>query len=341
MNYLKKHVKHIVIFLILICFTFYFVFRGQSIKEIFIIISKCNIYFLLIAFIIMFMFYAIQAYNVKSLLKVLGQKVSYLKMLKFTLIEFFFSAITPASTGGQPIEIFYMAKDKIPVSKSTLSLLIQICSYQLGVLLFSIFGAIYKPAFLNGVVKYFYIYGVIINLLVIVTMYVCIFSKKIATKAVNLLIKFGNRFHIKAITNKKDDIFKSLEKYEEGSKFIKKHKFEFVKSIIRGLFQITCHYIVTYFIYRALGFNEIGFIEITAAQAIFYAASGCVPLPGSIGANEMLFLLIHKFTFGPDHVRPAMLLNLGVTFYIFVVISFVIVLINTIKLSNKKEKKHG
>ena len=235
MNFLKTHIKKIIIFIILICFTFYFVFRGQSIKEIFLIISECDLFYIALALLIMFMFFAIQAYNVKHLLKVLDQKISYFKMLKFVLIEFFFSAITPASTGGQPVEIFYMAKEGIPVSKSTLVLLIQVCSYQLGVLLFSLFGVLYKPEILHAYVKYFYIYGVVVNLFLIALMYICIFSKKIANKMVSLLLKFGNKFHIKAITNKEKDIYKSLEKYEEGSKHTNSYQPVIIKQFFNFL----------------------------------------------------------------------------------------------------------
>jgi uncharacterized protein (TIRG00374 family) len=252
-------------------------------------------------------------------------------MLKFGFIEFFFSAITPASTGGQPVEIYYMSKEKIPVSKSTLVLLIQICSYQFAVLFYTILGAIIMPSVLTGIVKYFFIYGVIINIIVIFSMGLCIFSSRTAAKIVKFFMKVAAFFHLKKIVNKKDSIISGLEKYQEGSKYIKTHKIEFFKSMGRALIQLCCHFIITYFVYRALGLSKFNIIEISSMQAIFYAASGCVPLPGSIGISELIYLNIYEPIFGLEFLRPAMLLNLGTSFYIFVIISVFFVLYASIK----------
>ena len=72
----------------------------------------------------MFIFVACEAMNTFSIMKALKQKVSYLKCLGFAFVGFYFSSITPSSSGGQPAQMFYMSKAKINLSYSSLNLLI-------------------------------------------------------------------------------------------------------------------------------------------------------------------------------------------------------------------------
>ena len=340
MNTFKTTLKNIIVFVILLVITIYVVYNKEDIHDILSIISDTNPIFLLIGFLFMFTFFCIQAVNVKSLFASLGIYVPYFKMLKFTLIEFFFSAITPASTGGQPVEIYYMSKEGIPVSKSTLVLLIQICSYQFAVLFYTVVGACIMPEVITGIVKYFFIYGVIMNIIVIFAMIICIFSTKTAERIVRFFIKIAKFFHIKKIINKEENIIKGLDKYHEGSDYIKTHKIEFVKSMLRALLQLGCHFVITYFVYRALGLHKYGLISIASMQAIFYASSGCVPLPGAVGISELMYLTIYESVFGTDLLRPAMLLNLGISFYLFVIITLFVVAFNVIKLNMRKGKEN-
>ena len=63
--------------------------------------------------------------GIRISLKALNEKSTFLENLKYALIGFFFSSITPAASGGQPMQIYYMHKEKISVASSTLALLIR------------------------------------------------------------------------------------------------------------------------------------------------------------------------------------------------------------------------
>lgn len=69
-------------------------------------------------------------------MKALKQKVSYLKCLGFAFVGFYFSSITPSSSGGQPAQMFYMSKAKINLSYSSLNLLIITVVYQIVMMLY-------------------------------------------------------------------------------------------------------------------------------------------------------------------------------------------------------------
>ena len=72
----------------------------------------------------MVLYFLCETINVTRTLKILGEKSIFLKNFKYTLIGFFFSSITPAASGGQPMEIYYMSRDGLNVANSTLALLL-------------------------------------------------------------------------------------------------------------------------------------------------------------------------------------------------------------------------
>jgi uncharacterized membrane protein YbhN (UPF0104 family) len=62
-----------------------------------------------------------------------------------------------------------------------------------------------------------------------------------------------------------------------------------------------------------------------------------LPLPGAIGASESVFLSLYGAVFGEGLLSTAMLLNRGINFYWFVLISMIVVFINI--LIKKKPTK--
>ena len=111
----------------------------------------------------MLVYYLIESYNVRSILKTFGEKISLLNALKFTWIGFFFSAITPAASGGQPVEIYYMTKEKISGSKATMALLMQLCGFQISTISLGIICSIINPEILQGGLIWLFLLGVLIN----------------------------------------------------------------------------------------------------------------------------------------------------------------------------------
>ena len=68
-------------------------------------------------------------------------------------------------------------------------------------------------------------------------------------------------------------------------------------------------------------------------QSVLYTTVSSLPLPGAIGISETVFLSIFKPAFG-DALNGAMLLSRGITFYLYVIISLLVVIINAVKMKN-------
>lgn len=80
--------------------------------------------------------------------------------------------------------------------------------------------------------------------------------------------------------------------------------------------QLGCSYAVPYVVYRAFGLSGFSLWEIMALQALCSIAVGYLPLPGSAGAAENVFLRSFLLVFGQGLVAPAMILTRTLSCYL-------------------------
>ena len=332
-----KMIRNLVFFVLLIIFTFWFIFKDQDLNELFNVIKQSNKIYILISILLMFFVYLMESINVRSILISLKEKkFSIIKALKYTAIGAFFSAITPAATGGQPIEIYYMSKDDIKSYNGTMAMLIQLCGFQISTISLSIICAIINPSLLKDGIIWFYLLGLLINGSALIVMLLGIFSKKTTNKLINLLLKIMKLIKTKNYELKKKKLEEGLEQYSKSAEFIKNNKLEFLKAIFRVYIQIIIYHSIPYFIYKSFGLNELNYLEFFTMQAVLYTTVSGIPLPGAIGVSESLFLKLYGNAFGETLLSGAMLLYRFVSLYLYVIIFLVVVIINATKSKNKE-----
>ena len=122
---IKKMIRNTSLFVILIILTYYFIFRKMDRKGLWIALKNTNVWFILIAVILAFGNIFFEAFIHYRNLKLLKEKTSFKACVKYAIVGFFFSAVTPAATGGQPVQVYYMHKDNISYMSATISVLIQ------------------------------------------------------------------------------------------------------------------------------------------------------------------------------------------------------------------------
>jgi len=333
----RKLIRNLLIFIGLIIITFGLIFKDQDMNKLYSIIMSVDKRFLLLGIALMMITYLIESYNVRAILIALGdKKISMLNAIKYTMIGFFFSAITPAATGGQPVEVYYMTKDRIQGGNATMALLLQLCGFQISTISLGIICAIINPQILADGLIWFFLLGITINGFALFMMLVCIFSERLTEKLVNIFMKILLFFKVKNVRPKIKTLREGLGKYKESSVFIKSHKGEFIKAILRVFIQILIYYTIPYCVYKAFGLSDYTLLQVLPMQAVLYTIVSGLPLPGAIGVSETAFLKIFGTVFGIELLSSAVLLSRGVTFYLFVVVSLIIVVINAIKKKNIK-----
>ena len=334
----KKIFINLLIFILLIIFTFSLVLKDQDVTEILKISATVKKQYILIAMFAMGVFIACESINIGRILKELGEKSKFISNVRYTLIGFFFSAITPAASGGQPMEIYYMHKDNISVAHSTLALLMQLCSIQIVTITVGIISAVLHFEVLKSGLIYLLILGIILNSSALMLLIIAIFSKKLSEGLIKFVVKILKFFRIRNIEKKQEKLEKELESYQTSAKYIKEHKILMLKTVITTVVQMIAYYSVPYWIYLAFGLTEYNIFEILTLQAVLYATVSGIPSPGAVGVSEGGFLGIFKNVFPETIISSAMLLTRGANFYLFIIISAIIVMISTFR-EKKIEKK--
>lgn len=330
----KKIYKSLILFALLIIFTLYLILKDQNVSEIFLIIRNVKIEYILVAIICMIIYLTLEAVNMGRTLKVLDEKSSLLKNIKYAFIGFFFSSITPAASGGQPMQIYYMYKDKISVANSTLALLINLTSMQISTIGIALISLIFNYQYLNKILIIFFIIGIALNASALALLVIGVFSKGLSKWLIKVAIKILKFFRIKNIEEKQKKLEEELEKYQYSAKYIKNNKMLMIRILATTVIQFLIYYSITYWIYRALGFNQHNIIEITTMQSVLFATVSGIPSPGAVGVSEGAFIEIFRNVYPETMIKSATLLNRGINFYLFVIISGIIVVINEIR---KKE----
>lgn len=333
----KKFFRNFLIFAILIVLTFYILLKDQNTTEIFNIVLSAKIEFIFIAIGSMMLYIICEAINIGRTLKALNEKSSFFNNVKYALIGFFFSAITPAASGGQPMQIYYMHRDNISVANSTLALLINLTSMQIITIGFALISVIFNYQNLNKALVILFIVGISLNLSALILLLISILSKRMSNGLINISIRIMKFFRIKNIEEKQEKLKNELEKYQASSLYIKNNKFLMLKVLFTTAIQFVLYYSITYWTYCSLGLSGHNIVKIIALQALVYASVSGIPSPGAVGVSEGAFIQIFSSVFSEGMISSAVLLNRGINFYLFVIISAVVVMIGQFK-EKKKEK---
>ena len=338
MRSVKQILTNIFVLLVLIVFTFLIIFHNFDFKKTMDIILNAKIVYILIAIFVMSLYYVFEGISIKNVLNKLGEKVSIINAIKYTYIGFFFSGITPAASGGQPMEIYYMNKEKVQVNHGAIALLVHLISYQIVIITCGIFGYILNHnLFENGYSFIFYI-GLSINLVALTVMLIGLFHPKFSKKLVSWVISIMEKLKVNKIEEKKEKMLNSIKEYNESARFIKKNKNILLVSLLMAFCQMISYFSVVYFVYKSFGLNDYNLFEILTIQSMLFISVSSIPLPGSVGVSESTFLKIYGSVFGIDRLPSAMILNRVVNFYLFIFICAIVVIYNIIKLKIKESK---
>ena len=337
-NSTKKFIKNAIFFALLIILTYYFIFKKIDRKGIQEAIKYTNLWFILLATILACGNVFFEALNVRRTLNELGEKVSLKNAIKYGIVGFFFSAITPAASGGQPVQIIYMHKDKIKYTNATIAILLQSFAYLTVMIALGLFGYLFNYDYISnlGFIEYFFIIGLLVNGLIVTLTLFAMFSKGAAQKTVNIICKI-----FKAINEQKAKAFKrklekQLKEYHESATVIVNNRKLMLKTFFTAACQLICYHSVAFFVYLALGIKHLNYLRITSLQSFLYLSVSILPLPGTVGVNETGFSLLYNPIIAKNYVDSAMLLTRGISFYLIVILTGITLAVIAIKKKNAK-----
>lgn len=339
----KKLVFSILFFILMVVLTCFMLFKDNEIEDVINAAKNVEISYLAICLGLVIIYLIFEAFYIHISFKSLKQRTSLLKCFAYSSIEYYFSAITPSSTGGQPFQSYYMAKDGIPVTKSSIVLLLNTITFKMILLLLGIVCIVFNSSlvFSNGVVfNLLFILGFAINLTIIVLCFLVMKSKKKIKKVVIWIINLLSKLHIKKEPEKTiQKIDEYMDDYRIGVKYLKEHPMLTLKVLGLTLIQRLAMFSIGYVVYIAFGLNGFSFFDFLTIQVIIAIAIDSLPFPGGVGITEVMLLKIYSGIYGTELLTASVLITRLFSYYACLIISGIVSLSNHLRVMFKEKKE--
>jgi len=250
------------------------------------------------------------------------------------MIGQYYSAITPFSTGGQPVQIYSLVNEGVPIGTASSLLVNRFLIYQLVVTFYALFMFIIRFNLLYAEVRLalpFVVMGCLINVIILVMIFGFLLNEKFIRNILEKSIKILYRFKIvKDIKKSEEKINNTLLDYKISIEELKKDKKTTLQLILVSIIQLTIGFSITFFVYLALGFEKGHFIDIIAIQSLHYMAVSFMPTPGTAGAAEGGFYMLFKVIFPKKILSFALILWRFIDYYLRVLVTGLVTLIDFI-----------
>lgn len=347
----KKNIFNVSFLMLVIILTLYSVFHGEDIGSIVHYLKEGNIALWIIGVIAVVVFIECESVVIFYMLRNLGEKVKLTHCFLFSFVGFFFSLITPSATGGQPAQLYFMKKDKLPLTVSTLVLMIVTITYKLVLVVIGLAILIIRPSsiimYLKPIIGWCYL-GIVLNVICVAGMLLLVFHPMLAENicicclnAAGYIAGFIGRKEKFAERKERyiEKIHISMEKYRQVAEYFGSHKI-----VIWNMFWITfiqriILFAVTYIVYISFSLKEFGAFTIISLQGMISVAVDMLPLPGGLGISEKLFRDIFVPICGSEYTLPVMIVSRGLTYYTQLLISAVMTGVAYWTMVYKKERK--
>lgn len=326
----KKVIWNGILFAAVFLLTIYGVFHGHDKADIAEHIQKCQPGWILACVICVLIFIWGESIIIWYMMRSYGIRLKKGICFLFSSIGFFFSCVTPSASGGQPMQIYFMKKEKIPIPVATVILMIVTITYKLVLVMIGLaivlFARGFMELYMENIFFVFYL-GLGLNIFCVISMSVLVFhpffAKKIMTEGLRRLEKLHILKHKEGRLSKLEN---SMDIYNETAVFMRNHMGLMIHIFLITVFQRTALFAVTWFVYRAFGLRGSSWLAVMTLQAVISVSVDMLPLPGGMGISETLFLQLFLPIFGAEFLLPGMILSRGLGYYSELLISAVFTL---------------
>ena len=320
----RKIILNIFIIFVVLMLVLYFSLKDNY-KEIISYILKMDIkWFLLgvLGIVLYRSFVGLASYNVVI---ANDKKISLLRMIQINFIILFFHGVTPFAGGGQPMEVYYLHKEKISIPNATNIVLQNFILYQVALVIMEIVAIIYNLYFelfpRDSVIRRLVIIGFLINFLVLLVSCVLSFGKKlnkfVLSKGLNFL---GKIRIIKDVQKTREKLEEYINNFYNNATMLKNNKRVVFKVVLINILAIACLYSIPYSVSHGLGYTNLKLIEAIVTTAYVMIIGSFVPIPGGTGGLEYSFMCFFGYLIKGSVLTAIMLLWRFISYYLGIIL---------------------
>ena len=241
------------------------------------------------------------------------------------LIGMYYSSITPAATGGQPMQVFALKKRGVPSGVGYSSLAVKFFCWQcalllIGAVLWIVTGGYVFSLLGKGV--WLIALGFFLNSLMVSVVILLAINRNVVRAIIIFFVNLAARFrliHDKAKTSSRMDA--ALNDFHSSVDILTQHPGQFL--VLFG-FSLQNH----------------SYLQVLTVQFLLYITASFTPLPGASGAQEGGFYLFFRSFFPDSVIFAALLVWRFITYYLFILVGAVAVLVDqTFSLRRYRKNK--
>ena len=322
----KKKLLNFLIVAGLLVLTAWTVFRDRDVEYIFRMMNEVQVKYKVMCFGLVILYVCCESVIMRYLLSLLGEKVKLAECVQYSFVGFFYSCITPSASGGQPMQVVYMRKNRISTAKASLVLMIITVEYKFVLVFAGLVMTAFGQSFLMArpyEIRAFFYLGLVLNVVCVTGMVMLLLFPNLVRGLLRIFFRILAKLHIVRLEQGlKKRLNRALEIYQDAAEYLSSNKKAILNTTIVSFIQRFLLFLVTYVVYRSLGFSGEHMIKIVFLQAIIAIAVDMLPLPGGMGISEHLYLMIFTPVFiDAEMTTAAMTLSRGFSYYILLIVS--------------------
>lgn len=332
---LLRNAGNTILFLLIMLLTFYTVLHGQDWNQVRAALMQLSFPCIMLMAAATLFFVCAEGWMIWYLLRAVNPGSSgLLRCISYSFIGFFYSGITPSSTGGQPVQLYYMKKDGNSLADSsvvlmTIGLLFKFVLVIVGVILF----AFWQDPLRQYLQKYFnlYLLGLALHVILVVLLLALMAAPEKMRALILRVEHLLTRFKVwKASDERKEKINGFIDGYRDAVHFLARQKSRVCVAVAVTFLQRCSMFLLTGLVY--FGFSQQGtsLVTILLLQASVSVAVDMLPLPGAQGITELMYFHTFCQVFPKGYLMPSLYVTRGISFYFLLVVSLLVVVGNHI-----------
>ena len=289
------------------------------------------------------LFLIFEALGVHVFFRQQNVKIKFRSTLLVSIIGMFYSSVTPAATGGQPMQVFAFKKRGVPAGISSSGLAVKFFCFQVALLSLGGLFWILHPEIVNACVnraRVIVVTGFVLNGFTVAAVLLLAINKNIVRVMITLIINIAKKLHlIKDVTRTTSKLDAALADFHASVNMVTHHPGQLLVLIGISCVQVMGLMSISYCVYRAMGMNGHLFGEILALQFLLYIGASFTPLPGASGAQEGGFYIFFQDIFPANKMLGALLLWRFFTYYLSLVVGLGCVVLDSSASMKKKTQQ--
>jgi len=305
---------------------------GGGVSEIRQASRQVDLRWIAAGFICVLAFWFLDGCVLHILTRIKYRRYSLIKSLKTGMIGLLYSALTPLSLGGQPMQILDMLGGDVDAGNASSVITARTLVYQSCMTAFGVVSVLAAYGAFAPSIPHFAllaVFGVITNAAFIAGIALVCVSEgatlRLTSFFVNLLSDMGV---IKRREHVLGKISAQIRLFHQSYMLIYRHGRQLLLAAAATFFQLAFYFFIPFCIYMGFDTSEhvssLFALHAVAAASIIMMVTAFIPLPGAVGVAEGSFFLFFSLFFRQDAIIPAIFIWRILTYYSCIVVGVLI-----------------